>query len=77
MPITKRVNRENELEKVINQGGHVSADQKKEDWVNIQLRISSDMIEGIGSILKEKRKGLSRNAWILEAIQEKLRKGTE
>ncbi len=77
MSISKRVKTE-ELEKVINQGGRVAADQeKKEEWVAIQLRISNDMIKEIGSILKYKRKGLSRNAWILEAIQEKLRKEVE
>ncbi len=32
------------------------------------------MIEEIGSLLKEKRVGMSRNAWILEAIQEKIKK---
>lgn len=74
MTISKR-KRENDLDKVISSGGHVAADhqQKKESWTSIQLRISNDMIEEIASILKEKRVGLSRNAWILEAIQEKLR----
>ncbi len=74
MTISKRKN-ENELDKVISQGGHVAADnqQKKEGWINIQLRISTEMIDEIASILKEKRIGLSRNAWILEAIQEKTR----
>lgn len=48
-------------------------ERKKADWTNIQLRISTDLIEKIGSILKE-RKGLSRNAWILEAIQEKIKR---
>lgn len=63
------------LEQMIGQGGHVAADnqQKKEGWINIQLRISTEMIEEIGAILKEKRVGLSRNAWILEAIQEKIK----
>ncbi len=73
MVISKRIKLQ-ELDKVIAQGGHVSADQKKDGgWISIQLRLSADMIESIGSSLKE-RVGLSRNAWILEAIQEKLKR---
>lgn len=72
MAISKRIKLQ-ELDKVIAQGGHVSADQKKHGWISIQLRLSGDMIESIGSSLKQ-RIGLSRNAWILEAIQEKLKR---
>lgn len=72
MAISKRIKIQ-ELDKVIAQGGHVSADQKKDGWISIQLRLSSEMIESIGATLKE-RVGLSRNAWILEAIQEKLKR---
>lgn len=72
MAISKRI-KIPELDKIISQGGHVSADQKKTGWVSIQLRLSSDMIESIGTSLKD-RVGLSRNAWILEAIQEKLKR---
>lgn len=75
MVISKRIKTQ-ELDKVISQGGHVSADQKKGGWISIQLRLSNDMIESIGSSLKD-RIGLSRNAWILEAIQEKLKRENE
>lgn len=56
---------------VISRGGHVKEDDKTEEWVCISLRISKGLLERIsGSLFK--RIGLTRNAWILEAIQEKL-----
>ena len=56
---------------VISRGGHVKEDDKSEEWTCISLRISKGLLERIsGSLLK--RIGLTRNAWILEAIQEKL-----
>lgn len=77
MPISKRV-KNDELEKAISQGGHVAADNRKnEEWTIIQLRIANKMINDIGLIIKDKRVGMSRNAWILEAILEKLKKELE
>lgn len=63
------------LEKIIEKGGSVSADKSvdKKEWRNILIRLRSDMIQELDNVLN-KRIGLSRNAWILEAIQEKLRK---
>lgn len=45
---------------------------KDEKWNLITLRIPFYMLDSIGIIMVS-RPGLSRNAWILEAIQEKLR----
>ena len=63
------------IEKVIEQGGHVRADLKtsKKEWTNFTLRISKDMIEEIDIIMQD-TVGISRTGWILQAIQEKLRK---
>ena len=60
---------------VIEKGAYVASDKikKNENWEYIQLRVSCEMLENIKNILLTERKGMSRNAWILEAIQEKLK----
>ena len=57
---------------IISKGGSVIEDTKNENyWEKITLRISSEMLKQIKETLKG-RPGLTRNAWILEAIHEKL-----
>lgn len=62
-------------EEFINRGGEVASDklESKNEWSNYTLRIRKDLSAQIDEAL-EQRVGLSKAAWILEAIQEKLRK---
>lgn len=61
------------IEDVINRGGQVKTDlEAKKKWKPIQLRIRMDLMEQVDAAV-EKRVGFNRNAWILEAIQEKLK----
>lgn len=75
-------NIEEAREKFISGGGLVQSDViqikneptiKKEEWTKLILRIRFDVLEEIDELVL-KRMGLTRTAWILEAIQEKLRK---
>lgn len=61
------------IEKFIEAGGEVSADKSKKKWAAICLQISRERLKELDQVLTE-RDGLSRNAWIREAIQEKLQK---
>jgi len=57
---------------IISKGGSVIDDMLTEqDWKKITLRISSEMLKKIKIALTQ-RPGLTRNAWILEAIHEKI-----
>lgn len=66
------------IDEVISRGGHVLADldaKKKKEWINFCLRIPVDMLDRIDQELED-RIGISKTGWILEAIQEKLKKQT-
>lgn len=69
---------ETSAEEFISKGGEVVADkvESKNEWSNYTLRIRKDLSAQIDEVL-EQRVGLSKAAWILEAIQEKLRKDNE
>ncbi len=60
-----------DYDKVVNAGGKVRTEAK--GWSNFNLRIRDDMVSGIEEDL-ENRIGLTKTSWILEAIQEKLRR---
>lgn len=69
----RRLEVKSNLEKVIEKGGHVSADKEhKKEWKLFQLRLRNDIEESIDKLLSE-RVGMSKTAWILEAIQEKIK----
>jgi hypothetical protein len=83
MTIRKKIERaevedmEKARDQVISRGGHVVADiekssPKKKEWTTLCLRIPVNMVERI-DILLEERVGISRTAWILEAIQKEMR----
>lgn len=63
------------LEEIINRGGEVVADKAryKKEWVNFCLRVPAKLLIEIDNVIEE-RIGISKTVWILEAIQEKLRK---
>lgn len=62
----------------INQGGSTAAEPSDEDDVQkgVIIRMYADMIEEIDTLLKSipKRRRPSRNAWIIQAIEDKLKK---
>ena len=63
------------IEEVISGGGEVLADKAKDktEWVVSSLRIKKSMLEEIDKALQE-TVGISRTGWILQAIQEKLKR---
>lgn len=68
--------KEESRNEIISRGGHVLADleeKKKREWMNFCLRIPIDLLDRIEKELEE-RIGISKTGWILEAIQEKLKK---
>jgi hypothetical protein len=48
--------------------------EKKDTWKMINIRITSQMIDEIDEIIQTERIGMNRTSWILEAIQEKLKR---
>ena len=65
------------IEQVIDKGGRVVSDQEVEKkWVNFTLRIRADMLKDIDDALEE-TVGISKTGWILQAIQEKLKRKNE
>ncbi len=66
------------LEMIIEKGGSVVADKvdKKKEWRNFLLRLRQDIFDRIDLDI-ENRPGLSKNDWIREAIQEKLKRENE
>ncbi len=58
---------------MISRGAKVIEDiSKKKQWKTICLRITSQLIDEIDQ-QRNIRIGINRNAWILQAIQEKLK----
>jgi len=47
--------------------------KSKDTWHLFSLRIRQDLLDEIDDVL-EKRVGISKTAWILEAIQQKLKR---
>jgi hypothetical protein len=75
--VRKLVNKTDNINELISKGAPVCEDMKKniESWVMINLRIPSWMIQEIDFLMKS-RIGMSRNAWLLEAISDKMKKET-
>jgi hypothetical protein len=75
-PLDQKINREKEIDQKINQGAPVKEDVKietvkGEKWKLVPIRMPEKLLREIDKKI-ENRIGLSRNAWVLEAIQEKL-----
>lgn len=75
-PQEKDKSKEEKIEMIINKGGRVAEEslvqQEKDKWTLISVRLPASLLNEIDEKL-DKRIGLSRNAWILEAFQEKLK----
>lgn len=72
MAFRKKINKH--IDNVISQGAPVVADIESAKWKIISLRITTKMLEQVDAEIEQHRVGLTRNAWLLEAIQEKLSK---
>lgn len=72
MALKKLIKETKSLEAAIQKGGALP-DSSSKGWSYFPLRLRRDLSEDIQSRL-EKRIGMSKTAWILEAIQEKLNK---
>jgi hypothetical protein len=68
-PKKEDAEKEKKIRKIVNKGGGSTV---KEDWTMISVRLPDILLRELDAAT-EKRFGLSRNAWILEAIQEKLK----
>jgi len=73
--VVKKPLEKTKIEALINRGAHVRDDFLKEEKnrTNINLRIPTRLLNGVDEALKD-RVGISRTGWILEAIQEKLKR---
>jgi hypothetical protein len=76
--MVRKLETKSSLEQIIEKGGSVAADKMTNDkeWKNLLLRLRIDMLENIDNEI-EKRPGMSKNSWIREAIQEKLKRENE
>jgi predicted HicB family RNase H-like nuclease len=66
--------RNSEVDQVINRGGssHSSSDNKKERIFN--LRVPDELVVKVDALRKKRTGQVSRNTWILEAIEDKIEK---
>lgn len=70
----KKEPNEKEIEKYLEKGGLVPSDiEKKEKWTRMLLRIRTDALIDIDKLISN-RMGITRTSWILEAIQEKIKR---
>jgi len=79
MGVNKKIDKFEDVEdtlRYIAGGAHVKSDMEikieKPDWKTICLRIPNHIFEAVDQKVKE-RAALTRTAWILEAIQQKLK----
>ena len=68
--------RPQDIEEVINRGGSSAAsqeeDQEKERIFN--LRVPESLVEQVDTLRKRRTGKISRNTWILEAIEDKIKR---
>jgi hypothetical protein len=64
------------IEEVIDRGGAVAADKEastEKDWKQFNIRLRNDLSRQIDQLLLD-RPGLSKTVWILESINEKIKR---
>lgn len=64
------------IEQIIERGGEVAADKEpvsEKDWKQFNIRLRNDLSRQIDQLLLD-RPGLSKTVWILEAINEKIKR---
>lgn len=77
--VTRKPQKEHELENYINKGlssktDSSSASEDDNSIVRVQLRLSKSKLDQIDSLLSNRSVKVSRHVWLLEAIEEKLNK---
>ncbi len=73
--VIKKLEKPKNLEEYVEQGGTVPSEKKMNsefEWKIFTLRIRKDLSEKINHKI-ENRIGITKTAWILEAIQDKLK----
>lgn len=82
MSVRKRLEKPNteevDVDALIEKGAKVKEDHVSDSkkWVTINLRIASKMLEEVDETV-DKRVGITRTGWILEAIHEKLKRSQD
>lgn len=82
MAISKKPQKKDITEKevldLINKGGTVAQKEPKpKDKSFLQIRMKPEIIDEIDKIIGKRIIGISRHAWFMEAIEEKIRKERE
>ena len=70
-----------DIDKLLSKGAPVKEDmveveQEESKWTHINFRVPTQMLKKVDEALKD-RVGISRNGWLLEAIDEKLKRQNE
>lgn len=82
MSVRKRLEKPNveevDVDALIEKGAKVKEDHASDNkkWVTINLRIASKMLEDVDETV-DKRVGITRTGWVLEAIHEKLKRSKD
>lgn len=64
---------EADITKLIEKGGSIAEDKPQKEFYNTVLRIPAELMEPIDASIKRRRPvRISRNQWIIEAINEKI-----
>jgi hypothetical protein len=74
---SKPKKREVDVDALINKGGTVAAKESGSDpatLIRLQLRLPPDMLARIDSLINKRLAKPSRHHWLLEAIEEKLKR---
>lgn len=74
----KLKNIETNIDELLSKGAPVKEDmsqfnKEENKWTHINFRVPTQMLKKVDDALKE-RVGISRNGWLLEAIDEKLKR---
>lgn len=64
---------EEKVKEFILKGSEIPTEKTKKMWVTAYIRMPIALVENVDELRKD-RPGISRNAWILEAIKEKIEK---
>ncbi len=70
--VVKAPMKKKDIDALIDGGAKVKEDSKTKEWLMVNLRISSEMLEQVDEAVSN-RVGITRTGWILEAIHQKLK----
>lgn len=77
-PLDKNATQKVNIEELIDRGARVKEDNKETEkkWSHVNLRMPTQLLSNVDEALED-RIGISRNGWLLEAIDEKLKRAKE